>query len=204
MGAVLNGFSPDASSAPGRSTVPAGVPRFSRGRLPLRGAERGDLGLGPAELRHYDPFHLLVADAGKAVLYGWNGSGRTEEELPVGVSVLVNTGLDAAAPRARRFGPVFDRGRPRPAAEALRSAVEPGEIWGQWPQILNEAARGKARAGGFGPKGGDDPSSLIAHVDLGGHVWATSSMSLLACTADRMRYAFTGAPGDPEAWRMVV
>lgn len=68
---------------------------------------------------------------------------------------------------------------------------------------MDEAAHGAPRTGGFGGAA-DDPSSLLARADLGGgRVWASTSVTLLALSRDTVRYAFTGAPGDPGAWRMV-
>ncbi|MUL43398.1 NRDE family protein [Streptomonospora sp. PA3] len=221
VAAVLNGLPPGsavpgagAAEAGGRlrsgrtasltdTTVPPGTARYSRGRLPLAAAERGKLDLDSARARHYDPFHLLVADPDRAVLHSWDGSGLSEHPLAAGVTVLVNSGSDAQAPRARRHGPAFARTRPDPAADELAEAASAAAIWGRWPALLDEAAHGDARTAGFGERT-DDPSSLIARSELGdGRVWATSSITLIACGRDTLRYAFTDRPGDPAAWYLV-
>ncbi|ASU84338.1 hypothetical protein CDO52_17400 [Nocardiopsis gilva YIM 90087] len=203
VGALLNGW-PRGDRTPNlEPTVPADVDRLSRGRLPLLMAEYGTLGLGTEDLHRYEPFHLLGADAESAVLYSWDGRELAEQTLPPGVSVLVNTGLDRDEPRAKRHTPLFEEARPRPGAGVLRTAREPDEIWGAWRRLVDEAARGPARTGGLGPDP-DDPSSLIARADLGhGRVWASGSVSLVACSEQEARYAFTGAPGDPSAWRVL-
>jgi hypothetical protein len=195
VGAVLNGHPPAAPPEP----LPPGAVRPTRGRLPLRAAAGGGLGLGPRDLRHHESFHLLAAEPAGAVLYGWDGRDLTERPVPPGVSVIVNTGLDPDDPRARAHAPRFAAARPDTGRAALRTATAVGELWGEWPDLLDAAARGPARS-----VSGGDPSSLTARVDLGdGRLWATSSMSLVACAPGGLRYAFTAAPGDPAAWRMV-
>lgn len=191
--AVLNGWSgSEMPAAPGR---PA-----SRGALPLLAAS----GRGPragAELAAYAPFHLLEADTSSAVLHSWDGNRHARSDLPHGVSVLVNTGLDGAAPRAARYAPLF--ARHRPATGLDEAAHTPEGIWGRWPRLVNEAAASGARTAGLGPAP-DDPSALVARAELGGgRLWATTSVTLLALAPGAVRYAFTDAPADPAAWRMV-
>ncbi|UOE21996.1 NRDE family protein [Thermobifida halotolerans] len=207
VAAVLNGRL-DSLTAPGRrpvfdTTVPPGVARRSRGELPLRAAATGSLGLDGAELRAFDPFHLVVADPGRAALLSWDGATLVEREIPRGVSVVVNTGLDEDAPRAVRHRPLFEAVRPAPEESALRTAREVGEVWGEWVRLLDEAAEGGARTA-LGGTGEDDRSALVARIELAdGRTWATGSITLLAATAHTLRYAFTDAPGDPAAWRMI-
>ncbi|NYI93971.1 hypothetical protein HNR12_000248 [Streptomonospora nanhaiensis] len=201
VAALLNGIPPGAAS-PTDTVVPPDL-RLSRGRLPLLAAESGKLDLPPEDLRRYEPFHLLLADAGRAVLYSWDGRQAVEQRLPVGVTVLVNTGCDSAEPRARRHAPVFAESRPDPEADRLRAADRVADVWGAWPDLLDAAARGGARTGGYGA-GADAPSSLVARSEFGdGRVWATSSIALVACTADTLRYAFTAEPGTPGGWYFV-
>lgn len=194
---------PPGTTPPPETSVPPGTTRYTRGRLPLAAADNGKIELDPAQARHYEPFHLLVADPGGAVLHSWDGGALREERLPTGVTVLVNSGWDAQEPRARRHGPDFARTRPHPQASRLAAADTVEAVWGEWPALLDEAAGGDARTGGFGA-GTDDPSSLIARAPLGGgRVWATSSVTLAACDRDTLRYAFTARPGDPAAWYLV-
>ncbi|QBI54608.1 NRDE family protein [Streptomonospora litoralis] len=202
VAALLNGI-PPGSVSPADTTVPPGTTRYSRGRLPLAAAESGELGLDSGEARHYDPFHLLIADADGAVLHSWDGTRASEVRLVPGVTVLVNSGCDAEAPRARRHGPVFARTRPDPDPRHLARAQSVADLWGAWPGLLDDAARGDARTGGFGERT-DDPASLIARSEFdGGRVWATSSVTLAACGRSALRYGFTGRPGDPAAWYLV-
>ncbi|MFC4564270.1 NRDE family protein [Nocardiopsis mangrovi] len=203
VGAVLNGH-PHAGVAPMGTTVDPGEERISRGGLPLGAAATGALGPGPAELRHYEPFHLLAADAGSARVYGWDGRDFTDRRLAPGVTVIVNSGLDDADPRVVRHTPVFARERPAIARATLRGATGPAEIWGGWLRLLDSAGAGRPRVDGPRAESGD-PSALMARVDLGGGLlWATSSMTLIACDREVLRYAFTAAPGVEGAWRMVL
>ncbi|TDQ45852.1 NRDE family protein [Actinorugispora endophytica] len=207
VAAVLNGRL-DALPASGRrpvfdSTVPRGTARRSRGELPLRAAATGGLGLDEAGLRAFDPFHLVVADAAEAVLLSWDGGALVERGLDEGVNVVVNTGLDRGDPRAVRNRPLFERARPVPDEATLRGADAPGRIWGGWVDLLDAAGEGGSRTAGTGT-GRDDPSALAARIELAdGRVWATGSVTLLAVAGPTLRYAFTDAPGDPGAWRMV-
>ncbi|MFC3995896.1 NRDE family protein [Nocardiopsis sediminis] len=203
VGAVLNGR-PHAGVPPMGTTVEPGEERISRGGLPLRAAATGVLGLDPGELRHYEPFHLLAAGPDGARVYGWDGRDFTDHRLDPGVTVIVNSGLDDTDPRVLRHTPVFARERPTPGSGTLRGATGPAEIWGAWLRLLDSAGAGPPRVDGPGAEGGD-PSSLLARVDLGGgRLWASSSMTLIACDREVLRYAFTAAPGAEGSWRMVL
>jgi len=205
VAAILNGRV-EKLTATGRrpvfdSTVPPGVTRRSRGELPLRAAATGTLGLGRDELRAFDPFHLVIADPEQAALVSWDGSDLTEEKLAPGVTVVVNTGLDATAPRAAQHGPRFAATRPAPSEDVLRTSSDIREIWGDWERLLDEAAADTAHSASGG---GDDRTSLVARLELpDGRVWATNSVTLLALTPTVLRYAFTDTPGDPAAWSLI-
>ncbi|WP_106582955.1 NRDE family protein [Murinocardiopsis flavida] len=210
LGAVLNGRLAPDPARPRRpvfdTTVPAGVERRSRGELPLLAATDPKRGAaaGHDDLTCYDPFHLLAADPAGAVLLSWDGTRPHEQVLPVGLSVVVNSGLDAAEPRALRHGPVFAAARPDPGARERAAATRPEEIWGDWVRLLDEAAGTGLRTAGTGSRP-DDPAALLTRVELGdGRVWSSNSITLLAGSADGVRYAFNGTPGDPGAWRMVA
>lgn len=209
VGAVLNGrLDPDPGMARRPvfdTTVPDGVPRRSRGDLPLLIASDADRGRADAhgDLTCYDPFHLLGADPSGAVLLSWDGTHAHEQVLPVGLSVVVNSGLDVVEPRARRHGPVFAAARPDPGARERAGATRPGQIWGDWVRLLDEAADTGLRTAGTGSRP-DDPAALLTRVELDdGRVWSSNSITLLAVGTDGVRYAFTDSPGDPDAWRMV-
>ncbi|MFW6641011.1 NRDE family protein [Nocardiopsis algeriensis] len=193
--ALLNGW-PWDGRMPWEGTYPA-----SRGELPLRALERPARDpLHGEDPTLYAPFHLLDAGAHHAHLYSWDGRCLDSRQLGAGVSILVNTGLDPADPRAVRHTPEFARTRPDPARLADAHGVE--EVWGQWPELITRAARDTPRSAGLDETG--DPTGLIAHADLpDGQVWATGSVTLLAVDRDTVRYAFTDAPADPGAWRTI-
>ncbi len=64
--------------------------RRSRGELPLLAAA-GDM---PTEtdLADFDPFRLIVAEPGRAMLHNWDGSALIERDLPDGLHFVVNSG----------------------------------------------------------------------------------------------------------------
>jgi hypothetical protein len=189
--------------------APAGS-RRSRGVLPLQVAASGKL--GPAGLEDFDPFHLLSAEPGMAVLWSWDGERFTERELTAGLHVVVNSGLgsDLDAGGAPGSGHPDQRGGresdgrnhelarvahflPRFRA-AVRPVPSPGvpvpEAWGAWLPLVN--------GDGIRP---DDPRTLIVRRDLGGgRIWGTTSISLVAVSPDGLRYDFTGSPGELAAW----
>ena len=182
---VLNGL---GRMAPGAS-------RRSRGILPLQAAE--DAKLDRSGLDGFDPFHLLFAEPGAAVLWSWDGEHLAERELNAGLHIVVNSGLDDAA------GDVRDHERARIAhfLPRLREAPRPfpgpdastAEAWGAWMPLLN----GDGLAV-------DDTRALIVRRDLGaGRIWGTTSISLVALGAGGLRYDFTALPGDSRAWYQV-
>ncbi|WP_159945607.1 MULTISPECIES: NRDE family protein [unclassified Nocardiopsis] len=194
VSALLNGW-PWDGRMPWEGTYPA-----SRGELPLRAlAHTGRDPLHGQDPTLYAPFHLLDADAHRATLHSWDGRCLDTRTLPTGVSVVVNTGLDPDDPRAARHAPEFARTRPDPD---LAAAADLEAVWGRWPGLITEAAHAAPRSAGADESG--DPTGLIARADLGdGRIWATGSVTLLALDRHTVRYAFTDAPADPGAWRMV-
>ena len=188
--------------------------RRSRGSLPLAAAagER----LDRVTLADFDPFHLLTVEPGRALSQIWDGDILTETSLTQGLHFAVNSGWasdlagraasDRAATTAPRAPPTTSAANGR-AHELARiayflprfaAAVRPnprpgqsvGEAWGDWFPLLN--------GGGIDP--GDD-RALLPRRDLGdGRIWGTTSVSLAALASDGLRYDFSGAPGDPDAW----
>jgi len=171
--------------------APAGS-RRTRGVLPLQVADDGQL--DRAGLAEFDPFHLLSAEPGAAVLWSWDGERRTERELAAGLHIVVNSGLDSDLGTAHdheraRIGHFLPRlhaaSRPDP-----RPGGTTAQAWGAWLPLLT--GDGLAT---------DDPRALIVRRDLGdGRVWGTTSISLVALWPGGLRYDFTAAPGDPGAW----
>jgi len=176
-----------------RGRMAAAGSRRTRGVLPLQVADDGKL--GRAGLAEFDPFHLLSAEPGAAVLWSWDGERLTERELAAGLHIVVNGGLDSDP------GPAHDHERARIGhfLPRLRAAVRPApgpggataQAWGAWLPLLT--GDGLAT---------DDPRALIVRRDLGdGRVWGTTSVSLVALgPGGLLRYDFTARPGDPDAW----
>jgi Transport and Golgi organisation 2 len=184
----------------GRGTMAPARSRRSRGVLPLQAAAEGKL--AHAGLGDFDPFHLLVTEPGRGILASWDGQDLTERELPAGLHMIVNCGLDsdllaagAGAGREHELARIAHflprlRGAPRPVP---RPGDPVARAWGDWLPLFD--------CDGIAP---DDPRALIVRRDLGdGRVWGTTSTSLVALWPDAVRYDFTGTPGDVAAWRSV-
>jgi Transport and Golgi organisation 2 len=191
----------------GRGTpAPAGS-RRSRGVLPLQAAAEGKL--AQPRMADFDPFHLLVAEPGKATMTSWDGEDLAERELGPGLHMIVNSGLSGdllaggAPPADDHSAPGRDRELARLAwfLPRLRAAARPaphpgepvGQAWGDWLPLLNGAGLPA-----------QDPRALIVRHDFGdGRIWGTTSISLVALSPGGPRYDFTASPGDPSAWRPV-
>jgi hypothetical protein len=179
----------------GRGRMAPEGSRRSRGVLPLLVAEDGKL--DRAGLAAFDPFHLLSAEPGRAVLWSWDGAQLAERELPAGLHIVVNSGLDGGPHGARdheqariaHFVPRLlgaDRPVPHPGDPVQRA-------WGAWLPLMN--------GDGLGP---EDPRALIVRRDLDdGRPWGTTSVSLVALSPEGLRYDFSAVPGDPGAWQPV-
>jgi hypothetical protein len=177
----------------GRGRLAPADSRRSRGVLPLQVADDGKL--ERAGLAEFDPFHLLSAEPGVAVLWSWDGERLIERELAAGLHVVVNSGPD------HDLGPAHDHERARIGhfLPRLRAAARPvpgpggptAQAWGAWLPLLT--GDGLAT---------DDPRALIVRRDLGdGRIWGTTSISLVALgPGGLLRYDFTARPGDPGAW----
>ncbi|MQS12951.1 NRDE family protein [Streptomyces kaniharaensis] len=190
---LLNGFGPPA---------PAET-RLSRGELPLVAVREG--GIGHLDLTPYDPFHLVLVGPHGARVASWGHGRLTESDLPTGLSVVLNDGLEGLAgsrttserihalmaARADRFRARFAAApRPEPAGDGPTEAA-----WGAWLPIVS--GDGLAL---------DDDAALIQRRDFGdGRFWGSSSISLLAVGPDRLRYDFGPAPvpAGGDAWRRV-
>jgi Transport and Golgi organisation 2 len=179
--------------------APAGS-RRSRGVLPLDAVADGKL--ARTELPEFDPFHLLLAEPGLAVLWSWDGERLTERELAAGLHIVVNSGLAADLRPGGARGRTHELARIGHFLPRLRAAARPEprpgqpvqDAWGAWLPLLD----------GDGIST-DDPRALIVRRDLGdGRIWGTTSISLVSLSPDGMRYDFTAAPGDPAAWYPVT
>ncbi|MEU6231598.1 NRDE family protein [Kitasatospora sp. NPDC047058] len=196
---LLNGFG---------TMAPAGA-RLSRGELPLIAVRDG--GIGHLDLDRYDPFHLVLAGPAGARVLSWGGSGSRLEELdlPAGLSVVLNDGLEGLAAnrtaselvsslmaaRSAHFRARFGA-TPRPEPQP-GGGEDVAEAWGAWRPIVS--------GDGLEP---DDPAALIQRREFGdGRIWGSSSISLLAFGPSGVRYDFGPAPTAGPAdggWRRVV
>jgi uncharacterized protein with NRDE domain len=177
MSCVLNGVG-----------VPAPADRRrTRGTLPLLGAAADWL---PDDLSSYDPFHLITADLGEAVMTSWDGVHRADVLLPTGLSVIVNSGLNGAEPRAAALrAALTSLTRPDPGPDD-----DPATAWGGWLPLA--AGVGVAR---------DDKAALIARQLVEGHGWyGASSVTMLAVGAAQLRYDFAAVPAEPRPWAEMV
>ncbi|GLW99722.1 hypothetical protein Misp02_38090 [Microtetraspora sp. NBRC 16547] len=163
--------------------------RRTRGDLPLRAAAAGEL--PRLDLTAYDPFHLVVGGLDGVRLWSWNGDQVTEDKLPAGVHMIVNSGWERGEddPRVALF-------RPRFAAAARPARMGSGSIrrfWGEW----------------LPPASGDglplnDPRALVFRRVLdGGQIFASLSITLVALADEGVRYDFCPVPGDPTSWHQV-
>ncbi|MFB4318574.1 NRDE family protein [Actinomadura sp. 21ATH] len=178
-----------------RGPMPPEETRLSRGELPLRVAADGKL--GRIDLPRFDPFLLIGAEPGTVRLWHWNGAELAERELGPGLHMVLNSGLEGEGQRAGEtedmhmiarlghFRPLFAaaaRPEPRPDARTVQ------EAWGEWLPL--------AEGGGLART---DPASLLPLVEIEeGRVWGTTSVSLIALSADGLRYDFRalGGAGD--------
>ncbi|MGA2829294.1 MAG: NRDE family protein [Streptosporangiaceae bacterium] len=208
----------------GRGRMASPAARRSRGVLPLAAAADGKLAV--ADLVGFDPFRLLVAEPGRAVLLSWDGAEFAERELRPGLHLVVNSGLASDLWPVPVTGPaggparaVHDTGPGGLTAEqaADARAHELGRIAHFLPRLraarMPDPEPGVPVAAAWGEWlpliDGDgirpeDERALIVRRDLGGgRIWGTTSISLVAATAAGLRYDFTAAPGDPAAWSPV-
>jgi Transport and Golgi organisation 2 len=86
----------------GRGPLAPAASRRSRGVLPLQAAAEGKL--AQAELADFDPFHLLIAEPGRAGLVSWDGTRLTGQDLAPGLHMIVNSGLDSDVLRPGKPG----------------------------------------------------------------------------------------------------
>jgi len=203
--------------------------RRSRGVLPLQAAIGKPL--DRSTLADLDPFHLLTAEPGRAILQSWDGRDLIDRELGPGLHLAVNSGLasdllPADAPAATPPSAGQPATEP-PAADPSVPAQPPAE---------NGRAHELARIAYFLPKfsqaprpdphpgepiaeawgewfpllngaglATDDQRALIVRHDFGdGRIWGTGSISLVALSPTELRYDFTATPGDPSAWHSIT
>jgi hypothetical protein len=191
-------------NARGRAADPRS--RGTRGELPLRAAAGQPI--DTPEIERLDPFHLLTAEPGRAIMQSWDGDRLTETELGPGLHFVVNSGLASGlTPAPGHASQTAADGRMHEVARidhflprflaADRPAARPGqplaEAWGDWLTLVN--------GDGLDPQ---DPRALVVrHTLPDGRVYGTTSVSLVALWPRASRYDFCGMPGDPAAWAYV-
>ncbi|MFL6206295.1 MAG: NRDE family protein [Acidimicrobiales bacterium] len=149
-----------------------GTPRPTRGTLALRILTAEGL---PDDVSRYDRFHLLRATLDGASLWSWDGEALSHQGLAPGDHIIVNEGLDTSEdPLVPHFAPLL---------AALPS--DPG------------AWRGLLAGDGLDP---GDARALVVRKEIEGHLYGTTSGSLLAVSRDELRYQFTATPADAGSW----
>ncbi|MBX6768708.1 MAG: hypothetical protein IRY90_16420, partial [Actinomadura rubrobrunea] len=139
-----------------------------------------------------------------ARLWSWDGAALVERALGPGLHIVVNNGLEG---RDRREDGQLDDGdrhmdarlayfRPRleAAARPEPSDGTAAQAWGEWLALAHGAGLPRT-----------DPRALLPLIDFGeAGVWGTTSVSLVALRRDGVRFDFSAAPGDPDAWQRVL
>jgi Transport and Golgi organisation 2 len=211
----------------GRGELAPVAARTSRGDLPLSSAAGEPL--LRSRLVSLDPFHLLTAEPGRAVMQSWDGARLTERELGPGLHMVVNSGLasDLPAADARASEPSVLQSEPTDR-QSEHSDHQDGQAPNGRHHELARIAHFLPRFSGAArpvPKPGEpvpdawgdwlplvdgdgitpgDSRALIVRRELGdGRAWGTTSVSLVALSPQAVRYDFTGTPGDPAAWYSV-
>ncbi len=178
VAALLNGVrrpAPERGTRPTRGTLALEV--LASGRVP-----DGD------EVADYDGFHLVRATLSSVEIWSWDGRTMDHRCLDPGDHIIVNLGVDTDEdPLVPHFAPLL---------AALPSPVlgsgPPLETWEPWPDLL----------AGDGLDG-DDPRALVVRREIEGRSYASTSASLVGLSAEGVRYDFSGAPTDRDAWSEV-
>lgn len=178
VAALLNGV---------RRPLPIDGTRPTRGTLALEVLASGRVP-GPDELPGYDGFHLVLASVDGVEAWSWDGTTLDHQHLAPGDHIVVNLGVDQHEdPLVPHFEPLL-RALPDPRLDAAPSRL----AWEPWTDLMG--------GDGLDPA---DPRALLVHREVDGRTYASTSASLVALSADGVRYDFTADPTEPEAWRAV-
>jgi hypothetical protein len=208
------------------AAAPAGS-RHSRGVLPLQAAAQGRL--DRSGLAGFDPFHLVLGQAGMVTVWSWDGESLAERELTAGLHMMVNSGLRSQPGPGGQPDPARAGGAAVPAGTGtagLRPAVP--RIADSAPELprveyflprIAAVPRPRPRPGGPAAAawGGwlplldgdgiraDDPRALLVRRELSdGRIWGSTSVSAVAIGPDGIRYDFNAEPGSPAGWHEVA
>jgi hypothetical protein len=134
----------------GRGQQAPAATRRSRGGLPLQAA----LGkpLDRSALADLDPFHLLVAEPGRATMASWDGRDLLDRELRPGLHLAVNSGLASDLPPPGPPLPAPPPPAPAPPAPAPLGPASGNPVSPQPPSAENGRARELARIAYFLPR----------------------------------------------------
>jgi uncharacterized protein with NRDE domain len=165
----------------------------SRGELPLlalrAAGAAGPTPAQPIDPSRYEPFSLLVADAGGVSWSVWKDGEWSVTAIEPGMHTLNNWGLDVvdASARQARWRPLF--GDAVPGTVALEG--EPQDVWRSWIELLAREPEPEK----------DDSLFLLRKVNDEGY--GTKSASLIAIGPDALRYDATETPWEAASWRRV-
>jgi hypothetical protein len=158
----------------------------SRGELPLLALSADPSAIDPTR---YEPFSLLVADAGSVTWSVSKDGAWTHQEIEPGMHALNNWGLDVvdASARQARWRPQFGSSAP----DSVRLDGPSADSWGSWIDLLAQQPE---------PEKED---SLFLLREVKGEGYGTKSASLIAIGPDVMRYDATDQPWDAASWTPV-
>jgi hypothetical protein len=176
VAALLNGV---------RRPLSGDGPRPTRGTLALDALASGDVP-GADLLPGYDGFHLLLATLDRVHIWSWDGEDMAHADLPPGDHIVVNLGVDTDAdPLIPHFAPLL-AALPDPL---LIPQADSKTAWEPWTDLL--------KGDGLDPA---DPRALIVHREIEDRAYASTSATLVALSADGVRYDFNPDPADEAAW----
>ena len=178
MAALLNGVR--------RPPPEDGHARPTRGSLALEALVSG--GPSAGDVVDHDGFHLVLATTSGIVAWSWDGSSLTHRLLEPGDHILVNGGVDTGAPLIPHFAPLL-AALPEPE---LEPGAPPARAWGPWLELM--------AGDGLAP---DDERALIVRRTVEDRTYGSTSASLVALSADAVRYDFAPDPTEVSSWSEV-
>lgn len=162
--------------------------RPTRGTLALEALTSGGPS-GPDAVVDHDGFHLLLASLERVEAWSWDGETLTHGDLTPGDHIVVNLGIDCTDdPLVPHFAPLL---RSTPAPPLTRGATS-RDAWGAWVDLL--------RGHDLDPA---DPRALLVRREIDGRTYGSTSASLVGLSVEGVRYDFSAAPTEVDAWTVV-